>query len=229
MKLRAWLKSFRFAYEGLLYALSTQKNMKFHFVLAFAVFLLALFLQLDKLDILFILLAVTLVLITELINTAIEKTVDLTSPDPHPLAKVAKDVAAAAVLVAAVFAAAVGVIIFYEPFDLWLHNMRGKAEVWEIAPVWVIGLLVLLSIIVLHARFSRRLYRLQPSLISAIVFSAAMMIALQVQSTVVVILAMFLAGMFVFILMDKTKRSFSSIIMGSLLGILLTLGIYLLI
>ena len=112
MKLRKWLRSFRFAYEGILYTLRSQKNMKFHFAASFLVFLLALYFELAKTELLFVLLAVTLILVTELINTAIEKTVDLAMPEQHPLAKIAKDVAAAAVLVASVFACIVGFIIF---------------------------------------------------------------------------------------------------------------------
>ncbi len=98
-----WLRSFRYAYEGVKYALFTQHNMRFHFLASFGVLLAALLLSLSKLEVLFLLLAITLMIVTELINTAVEKTVDLAMPDRHPLAKIAKDVAAAAVLVSAVF------------------------------------------------------------------------------------------------------------------------------
>ncbi len=121
---RKWRRSFRYAYEGIKYALDTQRNMKFHFCVAFLVLLAALFIHLPKTDILFILLAVTLMIVTELINTAVEKTVDLAMPERHPLAKIAKDVAAASVLVSAGFAVIVGMIVFYEPIDHLLRNSR---------------------------------------------------------------------------------------------------------
>lgn len=89
--------------------------MKFHTVAAAAALALSFLLHISKFDWLFVLTAIALVFTAELINTAIEKTVDLAMPDVHPLAKIAKDAAAAAVLVTAVFAVVVGILVFYDP------------------------------------------------------------------------------------------------------------------
>jgi diacylglycerol kinase len=118
MNLSRFRRSFIYAYEGLQYALSTQQNMQFHFLAALLVLIAALLCGVSKLELLFLLLAIVLVIVAELLNTAIEKTVDLAMPDRHPLAKAAKDTAAAAVLVASLFAAATGMIVFYEPLGL---------------------------------------------------------------------------------------------------------------
>jgi diacylglycerol kinase len=118
MNLSRFRRSFIYAYEGLQYALSTQQNMQFHFLAALLVFIIALVCGVSKLELLFLLLAIALVIVAELINTAIELAVDLAMPSPHPLAKAAKDTAAAAVLVASVFAAAIGMIVFYERLGL---------------------------------------------------------------------------------------------------------------
>lgn len=225
MNIRNWLRSFRFAYDGLLYALATQKNMKFHFLAAFAVLILALFLELTKIEILFIMLAVTLIIITELINTAVEKAVDLAMPEQHPVAKIAKDVAAASVLVTAAFAVSVGIIVFYEPMDEWLRGLRHQHQPLEIGPIWIIATIVLLSTMVLHTRFSTRRIWLRPSLISALAFSISTMIAIQ-SDTLITILAYSLSGIMAIILYEKTKRSFFSLCMGALLGSLITFGIF---
>lgn len=229
MNANRWLKSFRHAYDGLVYALQTQKNMKFHFLAAFCALALALVLRLSKTEILFILLAVTLIIVTELINTAVEKAVDLAMPDVHPLAKIAKDVAAASVLVSAFFAVAVGVIVFYDPLLRAFYERSvpfGKSL--DIGPAWVLTCLVLLVTIVLHMRFSGKLSAWRPSLISALSFSLSAMIALQSREALPSLLAFALSLIIVIILFDKTGRSLASLAGGALVGIAVAVSFYLL-
>jgi diacylglycerol kinase len=95
----------------------TQRNAWIHAVMSMAVFSLALWLRLDHVEWAIIVLTVGLVWMAEFVNTALEAVVDLASPDLHPLARVGKDVAAAAVLVGACTAALVGLLILGPP--LW--------------------------------------------------------------------------------------------------------------
>ena len=111
------LHSFRHAFAGWWYMLRTQRNAWIHAVLSTAAFALGLWLGLDRLEWAMIILAMALVWMAEFVNTALEAVVDLASPDLHPLAKVGKDVAAAAVLVAALAAVVVGLLIMGPP--LW--------------------------------------------------------------------------------------------------------------
>ena len=104
--------SFRNAKGGLLIAFRTQRNLRIHFIAAGLAIVIAPFLQVSMLELLILLLTILIVLATELINTAIEFSVDLISPEFNHLAKKAKDVSAAAVLIAAIFAAIIGVLIF---------------------------------------------------------------------------------------------------------------------
>ncbi len=97
--------------------LRTQRNAWIHAVVSTAVFALGLLLGLGRLEWAILLLTVALVWMAEFINTALEAVVDLASPDLHPLAKVGKDVAAAAVLVGAVTAVLVGLLVLGPP--LW--------------------------------------------------------------------------------------------------------------
>ena len=109
--------SFRCALDGLAYALVTQRNMRIHFLAAFIVVLLCTVTQVDVLETITALFSISLVITLELVNTAIEHVVDLVTKEFHPYAKVAKDVAAAAVFVAAANAVAVAYMIFYDKLD----------------------------------------------------------------------------------------------------------------
>ncbi|KOS01265.1 MULTISPECIES: diacylglycerol kinase family protein [Paenibacillus] len=115
MRRQPWRMTFRYAAEGVMYALRTQVNMRIHVAVALLVIVAGLTLHISRLDWLFVCVAIAIVIVAELFNTAVEATVDLISPDIHPLAKAAKDTAAGAVLLAAVFAVIIGIFVFYRP------------------------------------------------------------------------------------------------------------------
>lgn len=105
------------ALSGIGLAIRTQRHMQIHCVAAVAVIVLGLFLSLDAVRWCLLVFAIGLVISAELMNTAIEKAVDLASPERHPLAKSAKDVAAGAVLAAALVAVTIGLFVLGPP--LW--------------------------------------------------------------------------------------------------------------
>lgn len=111
MDLLKLIKSFRYAFYGIFTAL-TEQNMKIHFVSAVVVIIAGFFTDLSISEWLVIILLIALVISTEMVNTAIETVVNLVSPEFHPLAKKAKDVAAGAVLVFAIASAIIGLLIF---------------------------------------------------------------------------------------------------------------------
>jgi diacylglycerol kinase (ATP) len=106
------LVSFRYAFAGIRYLLWTQRNAKIHTAIAIVAVALALLLRIDRGEWVALVLAIALVLGAEGMNTAVEAAVDLASPGYHPLAKIAKDVAAGMVLLTAIAAVIVGLIIF---------------------------------------------------------------------------------------------------------------------
>lgn len=106
------LQSFKCALAGIICAVSSQRNMKIHLAAASLVAALAAVLQVSEVEWAILVLTVGSVIVTEAINTAIEAVVDLASPEFHELAKRAKDVAAGAVLIAAMASILVGVLIF---------------------------------------------------------------------------------------------------------------------
>lgn len=128
---RPLIKSFNYAVEGIVYVLRTQRNMRLHFVIAVIVLLTALFIDLERWEFLILFLSIAFVMVAELLNTAIEATIDVVTTTYDPLAKIAKDVAASAVLVAGVNALIVGYLIFFRklnPFTLFfLEKVRGSS------------------------------------------------------------------------------------------------------
>ena len=112
------IAAFGHAFRGWGYVLKTQHNAWIHSVAATIVIVLGLWLGLPPRDWAMLVLAIAMVFTAEFINTSIEAVVDLASPEKHPLAKVGKDVGAAAVLVAALSAVLIGLLILGPP--LWL-------------------------------------------------------------------------------------------------------------
>jgi len=109
------LRSFRWAFAGLWYTLRTQRNARVHLLAAMAVTAMGLWLRLDAIQWAMLALTIALVFFAEMINTVAEAVVDLITPDYHPLARVAKDVCAGAVLVTAMAAIVVGLLILGPP------------------------------------------------------------------------------------------------------------------
>ena len=110
-------RSFRFAFAGLWFLLRTQRNARIHVLLGTLACVLGAWLRISRVEWAVIVFTIALVIILEGLNTAVEAAIDLASPQVHPLAKAAKDLAAGMVLVAAIASVAVGLLILGPP--LW--------------------------------------------------------------------------------------------------------------
>lgn len=106
------IQSFGHAFRGIRMVFGSEINMMIHLAVAALVVLFGIYLQISLIEWLVCILCFGLVISAEMFNTAIETFIDLVSPDHHPLAGKAKDIAAGAVLVSAIFAAIAGLIIF---------------------------------------------------------------------------------------------------------------------
>ena len=120
--LRSRLRSFGYSYAGWGYVLRQLRNTGIHAVLSLAVVLVSWWLGLSALEWAIILITISMVWMAELLNTALEAVVDLASPQQHPLAKVGKDVGAAAVLLSALAAVLTGLLVLGPP--LWERLSR---------------------------------------------------------------------------------------------------------
>jgi diacylglycerol kinase len=113
--LKSRAKSFRFAFSGWWYVIRTQRNAWIHSIVGSGTIMLCLWLGISPRDWAVIVIAIAMVWTSEFINTALEAIVDLASPEQHELARVGKDVGAAAVLIAAICSVIVGLLILGPP------------------------------------------------------------------------------------------------------------------
>ncbi|MEJ7632270.1 MAG: diacylglycerol kinase [Rubrobacteraceae bacterium] len=141
--------SFEHAYQGIIYALRTQRNMRIHAIVAVLVLVASLLVSVSALELAALVLTIMIVFVTEMLNTALEFAVDLVTKEYHPLAKLAKDVSAGAVLVSSVGAVLVGYLILADdlgPLSLeTLQSIRrwpGHLTLVSLALVMIVVLLV---------------------------------------------------------------------------------------
>jgi diacylglycerol kinase (ATP) len=113
MKPKSWAQSANLAIEGIIYSVKTQRHMRYHLFVALAVLVLSLVLDISRIQFVLLCVAIVLVLVTEMMNTAIEVVVDMIAETYHPLAKTAKDIAAGVVLIASLGALMLAYLILY--------------------------------------------------------------------------------------------------------------------
>jgi len=142
-------QSFNYAFEGVIHALRTQRNMRIHFAIAATVLVLAFIYDVTRLELIALMISIAFVLIAEMVNTAVEATIDLSTPSFDPLAKVAKDMAAGAVLIASVNAVAVGYLVLADRLarpSARLVNALGDAPISLTLIALVLTLMVVIAV-----------------------------------------------------------------------------------
>lgn len=111
LSLKRLVSAFKYAIEGIQYAAKVEKNFQIHLVSAVIVIILSFLLRLDKIEWIFMMISIFGVMALELVNSAMERAVDLATDKIQPLAKQAKDLAAAAVLIYTLMAVLIGILI----------------------------------------------------------------------------------------------------------------------
>ena len=225
-------ESFNYAIEGIIHVLRTQRNMRIHFGVAVGVLVAALVLNVSRLELIALLLSIAFVLIAEMFNTAIEAAVDVASTSFDPMAKLAKDIGAGAVLIAALNAIAVGYLVFSgqvadESSRLLDKLSDAPAELTLIALVLTIALVIALK------AFSGRGSPLRggwPSGHAAVAFAGWMAITLVLGDTehrfLVSSLTLIMALLVAQTRIEAGVHSTVEVASGSLLGALVTLVIF---
>lgn len=145
--LRNPLNGFKYAIEGVVHVLRTQRHMRFHFLTLVMVLVVSLVFQLSREEVLILLFTITLVLMAEMFNTAIEAVVDLVTQTYHPLAKFAKDIAAGAVLITTINALAVGFLLFFGGDRLKTVSKRIGLHTPDWTTVMVLGFFLLVTMV----------------------------------------------------------------------------------
>lgn len=229
MRPKRSIDSFHFALQGVLQGVRAQRHLRFHFVAA----LLALFagsvMGLSRAELLVLLFAITLVIIAELFNTAIEAVVDLVTTAYHPLAKHAKDVAAGAVLIAALNAVVVGLLLFLdvERFQqLLLAPDEAIVSPVQLVIVTLVMLLVLLAIWKVLGGKGRFLRGGVVSGHSALGFCLCTLILLLTRNPFVAFLAILMALIISQSRVEAGIHTIQEVLIGALLGIVLPVVLY---
>jgi diacylglycerol kinase (ATP) len=227
-KSRSIIWSFDFAIAGVVYALRTQRNMRIHVAAAVLTLLAALVLQVSTFGLVAVVFAISLVFIAELTNTAIEAAVDLATDTYDPLAKIAKDVAAGAVLIAATNALVIAYLVLFDPVARVLQKGLTIAEAAP-APLTVIALgLTLLVVIALKALSHEGsfVHGGWPSGHAALAFGAAVALGYVTGSASALALALFIAVLVAQSRVEGEIHTIPQVILGALLGVLTVTAVY---
>ena len=218
-------QSFNSAIEGFIYTVKTQRNMRLHFLIAILALLLAIYLNLEKVEILILLVTICFVLLAEMLNTVIEMHTDLVSDKYNPVVHIIKDISAGCVLVASINALIVGYILFLG--RLWeVHIETGiekiKSSPWHVTLIILIVVLfmVILSKALLHKGTPLR--GGMPSGHAAVAFSIWTIITFLTASHLVAVLAFILALLLARSRLSGGIHTIWEVVAGSILGVLAT-------
>lgn len=228
MRSRSLLWSFDYAIQGIVFALRTQRNMRLHAMAAIVALGAALFLRIGALELIALFFAISLVFVAELVNTAIEAAVDVATESFSPVAKTAKDVAAGAVLVAAINALAVGYVVFVTGSGSDVETVLTQVRD---APVHLTVLALAITLIaVIVAKAATRDKSIVsggwPSGHSAVAFSVAAGTGFATRSAEATIAALFLAFLVAQTRVEAGIHSVAQVMIGALLGTLLTTAVF---
>ncbi len=230
MKPTRFIDSVNCAIEGIIYTARTQKHMRRHFVSALAVLLAVLLLRVTPMEFTLLVISVCFVLCAELLNTAIEVIVDMVSPDFHPLAKTAKDVAAGGVLVAAIGAAVMGYLILFRYIFPIYKELLGVIGTPTEMGTAVALLMVIIAVVFLKALSGKGkpLEGGLPSGHAAVAFSIATIVSLNTQDPITSLLTLGLAVMVSHSRLLLRIHTPAEVLLGALTGTAITVGVMLL-
>ncbi len=224
MKLKKLVNSFNNAIDGVIDTVRTQRNMKIHLMIAIGVLFACFCFDISKSEFLILAITITMVISAELINTAIEAAIDMTTNFYHPLAKVAKNAAAGGVLVTAINAVIVGYIIFWD--KLSELSYKGIIKVKNSNPYTIFIVIVIVSLVTIIAKAifgeGTPLKGGMPSGHSALAFSVATAISYITEQPICIILSYLMAFITAQSRVDSEVHSVMEVIVGAVLGMLVT-------
>jgi len=229
MKPTRSIDSVNCAIDGIIYTARTQKHMRRHFISALALLLLVLILKVSPLEFTVLTISVCFVLFAELMNTSIEVIVDMVSPEFHPLAKIAKDVAAGAVLVAAIAAAVMGFLILSRYiFPIYKEALGVIGATNEMGSA-VALLMVIIAVVFLKTLSGRGtpMEGGRPSGHAAVAFAIATIVAFKSQDPMTSLLTLAMAVMVSHSRLLLHIHTIREVVIGAVTGTTITLGVLL--
>lgn len=228
LQLNRLLESFNNALRGLIHAIKTQRNMQIHFIIAFLVLVVSLFFDLSKLELVIIFMAIVFVIAMELVNTAIEVIIDMISEEYRFQAKIAKNMAAGAVLLASINALVLAYFLFLDDLNSLNFNLINIIRQKPAHLTFVNISLLVVIILILKARHAEGtpLKGGMPSGHSALAFCFATIISLLTSNVLVTTLVFLLALLVVQSRLESQTHTFFEVLIGALIGFFLTLLIF---
>jgi diacylglycerol kinase (ATP) len=229
MRSKRPIDSVHFALQGVLQGVRAQRHLRFHFVAALLALLAGALMGLSRAELLVLLFAITLVIIAELFNTAIEAVVDLITTAYHPLAKHAKDVAAGAVLIAALNAVVVGLLLFVDVERI--QALLLKPDEAAVSPVQmvIVTLVMLLVLLVIWKVLGGKGRFLSGGVVSghsAFGFCLCTLILLLTRNPFVAFLAILMALIICQSRVEAGVHTVQEVLIGALLGIVLPVVLF---
>ncbi|MEC9488541.1 MAG: diacylglycerol kinase [Halanaerobium sp.] len=228
MKVRKLLESFNYAFAGIVYTLKTQRNMKVHFTIALLVLVVGLLTDISRVELILLMLTIVLVIITEMINTAVENVVDMITKEYHPLARVAKNVAAGAVLVTSANSILVGYFIFFHKIDRFTINLIRRIKTEPLHVVFISSVIIILLIVILKAALGRGTVFQGgiPSGHTMLAFSLATGLAFITENALVVTISFLLALLVGQSRVESGIHEFHEVFIGAVAGIVAAIFLY---
>ena len=228
MQFKKLVDSFNSAINGIINTVRTERNMKIHLVAAILVLISCFFFDISKMEFLILAITITIVMAAEVVNTAIEAVVDMSTNYYHPLAKIAKNAAAGAVLITAINALIVGYVIFWDKLTNISYVLVHKVKNSQPYTVLIILVIVTLATIIVKAIFGEGtpLKGGMPSGHSALSFSIATVIALLTEEPICIMLSYVMAFITAQSRVDSEVHSLSEVIVGGIFVTLLTIFIF---
>lgn len=224
--------SIDYAMSGLIWAVRHERNLKIHFVAAIVVLLCSLGLELSDTRLLFVFLAVTLVIVAELFNTAVEAIMDMLTDYQHnPLARVAKDVSAAGVLIACVFSLVVAYVILVPAFSglpIQGTTVMDRVQAHPTHAVALVISLVLVAVATGKALGEKGTFT-RGGLVSghtALAFAAATAIMLLTRDPRVSVLALLISALAAHSRVQSGIHRWSEVLTGAIAGVILSLLVF---
>lgn len=221
----------RVALQGMVYTFRTQRHMRFHLYVVLIVTLLGFFFNLRLREMLILLFVISLVLVAEMFNSAIEATVDLVQPTYHPMAKFAKDIAAGAVLITTIIAIVVGALMLLGESRWEEIKVSLTADTLGTPPAgrFILGLLLLFIVVVVGKGLGKRGQVLKGGLVSghaAFGFFIATTIMFLTDRPVISALAMLLAAIIAQSRWEAKIHSIFELSLGAAAGVIMGLVMF---
>jgi diacylglycerol kinase (ATP) len=230
---RRFSESLNNAVDGLVYAFRTEHHFKVHFALSTAVLVLCLMLDLEPVKLLALFVVITMVLMAEMFNTALEAIVNMHTLSHHPLARVAKDVAAGGVLLASLNAVAAAYLIFWEPLKALLWGTAAKALYQRVAEHYTYGIVVLFALVLIAVMIGKALGQrgqfTRGGMVSghaAIAFAASTAILVITRNPIATVLAFAMALLVAQSRVEANIHRWIEVFMGALVGVVTSLLVF---